>query len=507
MRTERNRSKRSDYARYAFLLCFLAVAERPRATHGAGIPEDLLKAVPAETVAAVFFSAPTGDQATGDARAAFGLAAMLLDQAQGVGLFAGLDDTLRAWFDVLAAAPAVLRFPTALALIDIDAVARRDGGHRLAHLSAALIVHSRGDNAVIEGRIQRLISTHTSTDHSTLTRRLVRKRDARVLVDRRLDDWAELAWAPVGDFYVMAIGKGALEKVIRAIDDPAQSLADDPWFARGWMRCGGLDVSSAYFVRLREVTAASDESFAVKARRVSDNLGLAGVERALWCLGRSDRAVELTRFERYRGEDRLVPISSGRFLTGDQTGVVPPAATSFAAFDVAPKDLVNRLTEAYIASQSPRAGAETRACWDAMEADSGVSIRNDILDRLRGPVIIHDYPKHALRLPLARTILLPIDREPDKVRAAVWTLLDHADTYLRETGAMRIDRTDDGIRYLSLGIAGPAISVTDEWVVISFSPTAVRQNLVYLNGQEEKVDRKIGKSDANAAPRSPQRKR
>ena len=493
--------------RCAVLLCFLTVAEHPRAAHGAGIPQDLIKAVPAETVAAVFFAAPPTQQATGDARAALGLAAILLDQAQGVGLFAGLDDTLRAWLDVLAAAPAVLRFPTALALIDIRAVGRRDGGHRLAHLSAALIVRSRGDNTAIEGRIQRLLSTHTSTDHSTLSSRLVGKRDTRVLVDRRLDDWAELAWARVGDFYVIAIGKSALEKVIHTIDDPAVSLADDPWFARGWMRCGGSDASSAYFVRLREVIGASDESFAAKARRVSDNLGLAGVERALWCLGRSDRAVEFTRFERYRGEDRLVPISSARFLTGDHAGVVPPAATSFAAFDIAPKILVSRLTEAYIASQSPRAGAETRACWDALEADSGVSIRNDILDRLRGPVIIHDYPQHALRFPLARTILFPIDREPAKVRAAVWKLLDHADTYLRETGALRIERADDDIRYLSLGIAGPAITVTDEWVVISFSPTAVRQNLAHLHGQEKQVDSKFGKTDANAAPRSPQRKR
>ena len=38
----------------------------------------------------------------------------------------------------------------------------------------------------------------------------------------------------------------------------------------------------------------------------------------------------------------------------------------------------------------------------------------------------------------------------------------------------------DGVWYLQAGIYGPALAVTEQWIVISYSPVAVRQNLAYL---------------------------
>ena len=46
-----------------------------------------------------------------------------------------------------------------------------------------------------------------------------------------------------------------------------------------------------------------------------------------------------------------------------------------------------------------------------------------------------------------------------------------------------IQHDDDGVWYLQYGIYGPALAVLDRWIVISFSPKAVRHNIARLNGR------------------------
>jgi len=64
-------------------------------------------------------------------------------------------------------------------------------------------------------------------------------------------------------------------------------------------------------------------------------------------------------------------------------------------------------------------------------------------------------------------------------------LLEGAQTYVREqteapSALSWLKRDADGVWYVQFGLLGPALAVADEWVVISYSPQAVRQNLQWL---------------------------
>ncbi len=76
------------------------------------------------------------------------------------------------------------------------------------------------------------------------------------------------------------------------------------------------------------------------------------------------------------------------------------------------------------------------------------------------------------------------------VRAALGALLSAAQAYLADLVSEsptagfvpQLVRRDDGIWLVQAGIfIGPALAVTDRWIVLSFSPTAVRANLDHIN--------------------------
>ena len=48
------------------------------------------------------------------------------------------------------------------------------------------------------------------------------------------------------------------------------------------------------------------------------------------------------------------------------------------------------------------------------------------------------------------------------------------------TNLFRLQRDDDGLWYTQLGLLGPALAVTDKWLVLGYSQTAVRANLTLL---------------------------
>jgi hypothetical protein len=102
------------------------------------------------------------------------------------------------------------------------------------------------------------------------------------------------------------------------------------------------------------------------------------------------------------------------------------------------------------------------------------------MSRLGRYVVIHDYPRHAFRLPFMWTILTRIDREPGVVRAAIDRLMEILREDLASAGPIRLVRDSDGIWHLQLGIEGPSLAVTERWIIIGFSPQAVRQNIALL---------------------------
>ena len=116
-----------------------------------------------------------------------------------------------------------------------------------------------------------------------------------------------------------------------------------------------------------------------------------------------------------------------------------------------------------------------------LEASAGLSIEKDILSHLTGPVVVHNYPPHALKLPLAWTILVPIDGDPTALRNHLDRFLEVIRQKLLQKNTVQLRRDSNGVWYIQYGLTGPALTVTDRWLMVSFSPEALRQNLALLS--------------------------
>ncbi len=88
---------------------------------------------------------------------------------------------------------------------------------------------------------------------------------------------------------------------------------------------------------------------------------------------------------------------------------------------------------------------------------------------------MHDYPPHVLRLALARTFLFPISGDATVLRDRLDRLFEHLSGIEDLPPIPQLRHDPDGVWYLFVGLAGPAFTVTDDWLVVSFSPRAVRE--------------------------------
>jgi len=486
---------------------------------GQTVPPELSSAVPADVAVALFYPgqsvaqgtdpAPTQSPAAPASRLsdALKLVAFLSDRASHVGLLSNLETCSRMWLDTFAALPVALEHPLALALFDARAEARSDGGHKLAGLHAALILHTRDVNEKVERRIQHLLNTYTNTEATTLADESTDDYTAFILRDRRLPEWASITWGRVGDYFAVTVGDGTYEHIVRTIRNRptgnlnAQkrppSLATDAWFAKAVELArpdaltgrGGRSAlgSVTWLVQFNELKREADASLTAKIAQVQTALGLGRAERGLWTAGRTGRAVEIRGVLRRDGRDEVNVIAGAELAKPLENGMVPEEATGYAVLDCNPRTVLRGLRDAYLASRSPHARQSSRAFWRDLEDRAGVSIEQDVFANLGGPLVIHDYPPHPLRVPFAWTILLPIDGDAETLRRQIDRFMTTAQSMLGDGAALQF-RHDavaapglaGGLWYIQYGLVGPALTVTDRWLVISFSPQAVRQNVEHL---------------------------
>ncbi len=469
------------------------------------IPPELTKAVPADIVAAYFVSRPDAKAESRDTRSILQVAAFLADQAFQVGLLSRVDMECRAWIDVLISLPAILRHPHSVVLMKSSARQRPDGGHELAGLHAALIIHTRGDNLGIERRIQHLLNSYTNQDESILRSRSSGGRVLFTLQDRRLPPWAIITWGKLGDYYVVAIGDGAYEGIAETAAGAHRSLAADAWFKRAASRVPGASV--AWYVQLDHLRREVVASLAKKIVRVQAALGLAGAQRSLWTVGRNGRSIEIHSVVRRSGRDEVRTIAGpdlwDRFSMRSES-VIPVSAGGYAVIDCNPRTVLRGVRDAYFAAKSPHAVQHSRDFWQDLEDATGVSIEGDIFSQLGRPVVIHNYPRHALRLPFAWTVMVPIKGDAAVLRSRIDRLLfavrqemsnaesrkSSSEKHRRDPivhspfdkyGPLRLHHDPDGVWYIQYGLNGPALTVTDRWIIISYSPHAIRANTAILS--------------------------
>lgn len=390
--------------------------------------------------------------------------------------------------DVAACLPLLGQYPFAFVLLDVTSRELRPGAFRLNDLQAAMVFDTSGDDEAIAQRIRQLLGTYTNSAVSIVEKITENGVTRYRLTDARLPDWAVVEWGPVGGSFIVAIGRGAFDRMAAVHAKPAAALSADTWFRTAHEQTHGDRAFFEITVAVQRLRDRLGEVVRGRPEQVLTELGGQDVQRLLCSIGMEERAVVATGYFELVQENAVVPFSTRVGPDDPAAGAIPAAARSYAYFYLPTAAVARRCRDAWLAAQDPHRIDALHEAWARIEAEDGFSAEDDLLKRLGRRIVIHDYPPHPLGLPLLWTFAIETDGDTARVRRGVDGLMRAwQDSMQRRiarhprTGlAPQLRRTDDGIWFIRLGLAGPAIGVAPGWIVIGFSPEAVRENLSIL---------------------------
>lgn len=453
----------------------------------------VLTAVPADAILVIHGTPPpigtasAGSQpTTANSTDALATLAGMLNVA---GLISGqgqLFADLAGWLPLFA------RNEFAVALLDATASATPSSGPdtqpslRLDQLQLGIILRTGGQNQDVAAALNRLIGKYTNNELARLNPVRIGRFAGQSLRDSRLPGWAVWEWAEMENLFVIALGAGSLERMARAFESPQRSLLNDDWYERAHAACGGAAAWFEVYLNHRQAETRLPEELLQRVRAVRAALDSDGVERDLWAIRTSGRIWSIDRFERTGERDGVRRFGRDESGMAAYRRLIPPDAKHFAVLNAPLRTLVETIPRAVLAAQSQRGAEAMRRWWKRTEADLGVDIDGEIVDRLGGEVILFDYPPHPLGIPLALTVAVPI-RDSAQVRKALGAAFDAWERRLSRHGTTplfraSVQKTDDGMWFIQAGIVGPATAVTDHFIVISWSPQALREVLPFFTG-------------------------
>ncbi len=380
-----------------------------------------------------------------------------------------------------------LALPTRL----LDARVSRPEGQvsaRVESLDLALVVRSDGDSAPLRRLIQRVVNDYVDASTARLAVEKCEGLTFQELRDERLPAWARFAWGDIGPHFVVTIGDGAWQRIAAVSARRRPALDADEWLraARGEWRGRAL---IEIFGDLASIRARLDEAV---ERRVSEFLAAwdaSELDRAYWALGFEHNALFSAATLRWpdRTERRMFADPGS---TPPEAAAFIPDAARYAIYDLPPRRLLPALSTSLLATRNEQLRASVLRYWRKVTAEQQIDVQRDLLDQFGSRVILHNSPPHPLRIPGAMTIVLPIAGDARRVRAALdrlgrgWAAELAA---LREAGRyaapFELQRDADGVWFVQFGLAGPAWVVSDAALIVSWSPTALREYLAWLGTQ------------------------
>lgn len=435
--------------------------------------QTLARLVPGDVIAFYTVDPPPGPQVPGTSNS-LEIATVLIDQAFAMGFLKSLDPVIRGWLDAIACISTVIAHPHTVMLFDLQVQRDEQDSHRVSELRAAIVLQTGRNNKVIERRIQHLLDSYADQKESTLETANFGAHSLCKFSDTRLTDWLKLFWGPVGEYFVLAIGEESARAIVETINGGSASVWDDPNYRAAVEKLAAQQALITAQIRFDEVRKKS-RALGTKLSRMQVDLGMADCEQGFWAAGYAGRSLEIRQWLNIRGVGHAAAISGEQFLGGSVRAALPGVANSFAAIGAEPSLWFERIRAAYLSARSRKNASESRAYWRGVEAEAGMRFA-DLFGALGDPILVHDYPVHALRLPPAWTIVVPVQRDAPALRKNIDALLSYWRAQLVQ-GPFGLSQTSDGIWFMNVGLEGPALKVTDRFLVFSFSPHAVRQNL------------------------------
>lgn len=464
---------------FGLALVALGAGQSPASSQCA---QRIINAVPADAMA-VFF-APGGTKP----QAASGIGGPGGSWSSVLGALSGPTSTWgQVIGDLARVLPALGEYDRAVALLDVSSRAVGDNSYRLEQFKLAIIIDTGGQNQRVLKLIKGVLDGYFSRDDSQLTWCEQDSIRWQRLSSGRLPAWCNWQWGSLGRLFVFAVGQGAFEQVVQAYVGKRGGLSrklvanGQGGDGGGWLFTVYLNIDRLAW-RLRPVVG----------QRIDTVIGALDAE------GLSALSVKFARVQ--KEVSAWAAMDWGSKQTYRQIGaercpmtVVPAGARSYSCLRVSAGRLVRSLTAGYLGGRNPNRAAKLREGFTKIEELAGVKFDSEVLEKLGGFIIIHDWPAHPLNWPLAFTIVIPHSGGQDLARRL---------TRLAQAGAVRLARgkndqqrswwdnfltwqigsSSDGIWFVHLGpmvIASGA--ATDRYVVISFSPQAVRLNLQLLS--------------------------
>jgi hypothetical protein len=365
-------------------------------------------------------------------------------------------------------------------------------------MNAALVLDSGGMTPDIDRRIRDLLRTYSNADDASIER--IAGDGGRVhhrLTDTRLPGWTIIEWGEVDSYVVIAVGEGTYQHMAAAITGTAPALAAAPWFAKAQRRLRLTDGTLGIYVDLDRIEKRVGEVVEQRAANVLEALGLDDVTHVLWVFGMEGRALRSDVLARKQsGHDTFHRLTGPGVAAPEVEALIPREAPGYAIFRFKLADAFRTWHSAYMRSQSPGRQNRFRSGWTRLEEEFGFDAEADLVAHLGEHLVLQPWPEHPLGLPLL-TLWIEIDplsrddtaRTIDRMMTAWQTHINPPEEQdARFTLQPRLRHSDDGLWYLQLGLVGPAVAVADRWIVISYSPQAVRTHLQHL--KSETADRR-----------------
>jgi hypothetical protein len=377
-----------------------------------------------------------------------------------------------------------VRYPHALALIDTRArpADTNPEGKRVDQLRFVLVVNTGGQSEPFLRIIQTAVNEQTDTSAATLTRNFVGEYRYQKLRDQRLPDWCEIAWGQIDDNFVFTVGQDVWPTIAALADGGGPSLSHTPWNEKA-RAARGREALIEIFVAMKDIRQRLDPFVGGRATEFFRAWQAEEIDQAYWAFGFKSRAMFCEAH--FRTADETVT----RLYADPETreprllATIPDSAR-YAIYRVPMAKFFPQLVTSMLATRGRAELERIERTWTQIQSEQKIDAQRDLLDHLGEYAVLHNDPPHPLRLPLAMTTLTEVKSDPNLVRQTI----DRACTGLRnaiqsavaegQSIPLNFHRDDDGVWSLQFGpIAGPAWTVTDRFVITSWSPTALRSYL------------------------------
>jgi len=387
----------------------------------------------------------------------------------------------------------------AFVLLDVRAKPIADGAQakRVDALQAAFIVQNRGETEAYLRLIQKAVNEQTNSATASLVTRYVGDWSYQELHDDRLPEWCTLAWGHIDGCFVLTVGREVWPRIAEVAADEAPALSRESWYAaaRGGLEpprgtIGPRQPLIEIFVAAKEIQRRLDPLLDNRASAFFAAWHAEKLERAHWALGLDGRALFCVAHFQMDGR-------TTRRVYADPDVRIPrlletvPAEAHYAIYHLPMDGFLRWFFGGLVSVQGPDMQQKIERVWANVQRQHDFNVDRGLLRHLGDYVVVHNSPPHPLRIPVALTTLIEIRDEPEEVRRTIDTMC----TVFREALEAPVSegkaplpwglqRDNDGLWYLQLGpMAGPAWTVTDQFIVTSWSPVALREYLSRLERQ------------------------